>query len=96
MENPEQILTWINVGIGVVVLLAPFIGAIIGLTQWGKSHKGALDEVVEVVGQMKKANSPISNLLQLMSAKEKSASPSVVKAWKKARDRRDPKPKGGN
>lgn len=89
----NEILTWVNVAIGVIILVAPLIAAIVGLTSWGKNHKDALDTVVDVVGQMKRAQLPATELPRLMKLKatDPTTRRGVVNTWKKARARRDPK-----
>ena len=73
--------------------LAVSVIEVVRKTAWGQANAGALDVLAEVLGQLKKLSPQIEKeILDRLSARERTADPAVVDAWKAARERRDPKP----
>jgi len=75
---------------GAVPPLVLLIVTILKLYPWGKRNEKALDEVVEAVGRARKLEQPARKILEIMKARERTAEPEVVAAWKRAVQRRDP------
>jgi hypothetical protein len=90
--DPAVVLEWIDLVIAIALALAPAIVAVLKLTAWGRANAQALEEVVDAVGQARKAQEPAVRILDIMGAKELGAvDAEVVAAWKRAVAKRDPK-----
>jgi hypothetical protein len=75
-----------------IIVALPLIVWLLKQTAWGKANAAALDELVDAVGKARR-ESPIyaEPILKTMKDKEKTAPPDVVRMWKAAVLRRDPK-----
>lgn len=67
------------------------VTSILKLTRWGRNNKEALENVVDAVGQVRQQEGDVIDIIKIMAAKETTVDPAVVKTWKAAVDKVDPK-----
>jgi hypothetical protein len=76
-----------------LICLSPAVLKYISKTKWGKNNEATVEFLVDLFGQMKRANLPAADINKQMKLYElsRTSNKGIIETIRKARDKMDPK-----